>query len=181
MLEMSGVKKLIIFDVHNEKELRKIRVPGMKIINVPLGEALVDYIKRKKGVKKAIIVAPDEGAEPRVREIAKSTGCGVTVLDKHRVDSKTVVIKGWKGENPKGQVCIIVDDMISTGGTLLAAAKYLKEQGAGKVYSAATHGVFADGAEKKLEEELDWCIVTDSINTELSEELMVEEVVKVLR
>jgi len=184
MLEMSGVKKLILFDVHNEASVRKIKVPKMKIVNIPLGEQLVNYIKKKKKVERPIIVAPDNGAKTRAKEIADSTDCGMTMLKKNRINSETVIMEGWEGEDPKGQVCIIVDDLISTGGTLLAAAKYLKEQGAENVYAAATHGVFSKNAIKRLtdkEEGLDWCIVTDSIGTELSEELMIEEIVKALK
>lgn len=95
-----------------------------------------------------LIVAPDQGAQPRASYFADRFGCNNSFFRKRR--DNTIIVDGknplkdkkYEGESPKGKIVIIVDDMISSGGTIIETAKELKKMGALKVYVCATFGLF---------------------------------------
>ena len=114
------------------------------------------------------IVAPDLGAVKRAEEFQRliAPGAPVVVVFKERPRPDQVTVGGMIGD-VRGRRAILVDDIISTGGTLLTAAEMVIERGASSVVAAATHGVFAPGAVEALEASpLERIIVTDTIPVE---------------
>lgn len=95
------------------------------------------------------VLAPDKGAMVRATKAAEILGCQVDHLEKTRLSSTEVVIKA-KSLDVRGQRVAILDDMISTGGTMATAIRELKRQGAGFVAAACTHGLFVSDAASKL-------------------------------
>ncbi len=106
--------------------------------------------------------SPDEGGKERVKKAAEKVGVPWDYLEKTRIDGSTVEIKP-KNVEVEGKTVVILDDIISTGGTMIEAAKQLFEQGAEHVHAGCTHGLFVGGADRKLEKHFDSVFCTDTI------------------
>jgi ribose-phosphate pyrophosphokinase len=154
--------EVITVDPHKEHILDFFTTPTRSCSAVP---ALADYLK-KKNID--LVLAPDKGARDRGEEAAKLIGCASDYLEKTRIDGTTVKIHP-KNLDVHGKTVAIVDDIISTGGTMANSIKELRHQGAKKVYVACTHGLFAGQAREKLKESgVDEIIATDTIESEFS-------------
>lgn len=114
-----------------------------------------------------LIMSPDDGGYDRARKMADVIGIPSYYIEKTRVDSKTVKMK-LPDVDFRGKNILIVDDMISTGGTIIKAANLLREHGAAKISVCAVHGVFALESARKIEEAVDSLEVTDTIAGEYS-------------
>ncbi|HXV65652.1 MAG TPA: ribose-phosphate pyrophosphokinase [Nitrosopumilaceae archaeon] len=142
-----GVSKVIVIDMHSKIALNHFKIPSKEISAVPL---LVNYFKKIR-LKEPLIVSPDHGGALRVKEFAKRFGTNYVVLNKHR-NRKTgkVQIKSTNLNEVKGRDLIIVDDMISTGGSIIKATEFLKKQKCNRVFVACTHALLREDAEKKI-------------------------------
>jgi len=184
MLKSIGVDTLVMLDAHFADKFGKFTQHKLDMINVPVGKLLVEHVKKTKRLKYAdlLLVAPDAGALPRVQQIVdefkkENIEIEMANLIKRRIDAYTVVIEGIEGADPRGKNALIVDDMICTGGTLVKSVEWLKEHGAVKAFTAATHGIFAtekDGLNSpkiitRMKDGTDYCVVTDSLDTPFSE------------
>ncbi|MFW5903882.1 MAG: ribose-phosphate diphosphokinase [Candidatus Saliniplasma sp.] len=109
-----------------------------------------------------LLISPDEGGINRIKKAAEEIDTDWDYLEKKRLDGETVEIKP-KNINVEGKKVVILDDIISTGGTMREAAKQLLEQGAEQVHAGCTHGLFVDNAYKKLDEICDSVFCTDTI------------------
>jgi len=154
--------RVITADLHNPASAGAYRIPFDNLKSIPV---IINYLKKYYSdiLENAIIVAPDAGSAMRAESYAKRLGTGVAIAHKRREQANVVgemtIIGDVQGKN-----AIIVDDMIDTGGTLCKAAKVLKEKGALKVYSCATHGILSGDALENLNcSEFEKIIVTDSI------------------
>jgi len=127
--------------------------------NVPGYPAIGRHLK-SKGVQ--LVLSPDEGRAENAKRVADVVGCDADFLVKERLDGETVQITP-KTLAVKGRKVAIVDDIISTGGTIAKAAEQLKEQGAAKIYAMCTHGVFAGDALNRLKAVCDELFSTDTI------------------
>jgi ribose-phosphate pyrophosphokinase len=96
-----------------------------------------------------MILAPDKGAISRVEKASKIIGCDFDYMEKTRIDGETIEVKPKKLDAKNKNVAII-DDIISTGGTMAKSIHELKKQHAKKVFVACTHGLFAGDSIKKL-------------------------------
>jgi len=153
---------VITVDPHKEHILRFFTVPAYSCSAV---RTIAQYLK---GKHIDFILAPDKGARERAKEAAALIDCEYDYLEKTRIDGTTVKITPKKLDARDKHVAII-DDIISTGGTMANSIKELKKQGAKSVYVACTHGLFAGGAkEKLLSANCDEIISTDTIETEFS-------------
>jgi ribose-phosphate pyrophosphokinase len=118
--------------------------------------------KHLKGKGIELILSPDEGRADNAKRVADVVNCEADYLVKERLDGDTVKMTP-KRLDVKGRKVAIVDDIISTGGTIVKAAEQLKKQGAAKIFAVCTHGVFAGNAIPKLEAACDEVCTTDTI------------------
>jgi len=122
----------------------------------------VDYIK-SLNMENLTVVSPDTGGIKSARGVAKQLNASLAAIDKRRVTGKDIQVLNIMGE-VKGRNLIIVDDIISTAGSLVEAIKALKENGALSISAAITHPVLAGPAIERIEScPIDELIVTDTI------------------
>lgn len=161
LLEKAGVTKVISVDLHNPS------IQGF--FSIPLDDLRGQYILAPE-IKKLgnfTVVSPDHGGATRARLLANilSDTAEIAIVDKRRTGPNQAETMGILG-NVKGKNCVIIDDMIDTGGTIIKAAKVLKAEGAKKVVIAASHGLFSRGFEAfDSEKDIDQVFITDSIGT----------------
>src|SRR4030066_592950 len=160
MLKATGIDQLITVNVHAESVLTMFPFPAQTFSAIPL---LAEYFV-KKGHKKAFALAPDKGAMHIAQQAQTILGGEAGNLEKQRDKHTGQTTHTGKHLNVKGETVIIFDDIISTGGTIVGAAKILKEQGAAHVYTACGHGLFVGDAEKRiLNAGIEEIVATDSV------------------
>ncbi len=126
------------------------------------------------------VLSPDKGALHRAKAVAELMSVPFDHLDKTRL-SGTEVEMAEKELDVKGKRVAIVDDIISTGGTIARAAEMLKKSGAEKVYAVCTHGLFIGSAIERLTKSTDGFMSTDTIESEYSRISVAGEVARVLK
>lgn len=169
-----GIDKIITVDIHDENVLKWFDIPRINISGMP---AIGEYLKK---FKPDIIIAPDDGALEKAKNVANIVECSYDYLDKKRIDAEHVEIAPEK-LGVKNKNVAIVDDIISTGGTIITATKNLRNQGAKNVYACCTHGLFAENALEKLQNVCDKVISTDSIENPVSAVSIASEIEKILK
>lgn len=137
--------KVLLVNVHSPATLRFFRVPARSLDGSPLLGSAIGAAR----LKRPLLVAPDDGAEGLARGAAEAAGADVDVLEKRRVSDTRVEIAP-KRLPVSGRDVVIVDDMVTTGGTIAEAAKLLKRQGASGVSVACVHAVLTPGARERL-------------------------------
>jgi len=159
-LSSVGVDRVLTVDLHAEQIQGFFDVPVDNVFGSPI---LVDDMM-SKNFEKPVVVSPDIGGVVRARAIAKILDdADLAIIDKRRPKANVAQVMNIIGE-VEGRDCLLVDDMIDTGGTLCQAAKALKERGAKRVFAYATHPVFSGNAPKNIAESvLDEVVVTDTI------------------
>lgn len=140
-----GVERIFTVNIHEETVLGHFRVSAK---NLSLAESIGEYIC-ELDLADPLVLAPDEGAAEFVADVAGYAECECDHLKKTRI-SGTEVVMAPKSIDARGRSAIIVDDIISTGGTLATAAGMLREQGATEVHAACVHGVFTSGGYARL-------------------------------
>jgi len=154
--------RVITVDPHKEHILDFFDVSAFSCSAVT---EIARYLE-KKNIN--LVLAPDKGAVDRAESASKIINCDFDYLEKTRIDGKTIQIK-TKNLEVKNKNVAIIDDIISTGGTMAKSIKELRKQGAKKVYVSCTHGLFAGEALKKLTNSgCDEIISTDTINSQFS-------------
>lgn len=146
LIEASGTDQFLTVNIHEEGVLKKFSVPAENLSAMTL---LAEYFK-KKGLAGAFSLAPDKGALELAKEADKvlNGGCGWLRKERDRLTGEIRVEE--KRLDIKGRDVIVFDDIISTGGTIAAAVKMLKEQGAKKAYAACTHPILVGEAQRKI-------------------------------
>ncbi|MEM0313948.1 MAG: ribose-phosphate diphosphokinase [Candidatus Bathyarchaeia archaeon] len=165
MLRAAGVDSLVTVNVHQEKVLERFPFPALNLSAIPL---LAEHFK-KQGFTGAFALAPDRGAIYIAEQANRILRGGYGYLEKHR-DRYTGQVSVERGAfDVAGRNVIIFDDIISTGGTIVAAAKILKELGAKDVYAACVHPLLVGDAEKRIMEAgVREIVGTDSIPSPVS-------------
>jgi ribose-phosphate pyrophosphokinase len=155
-----GVDRVLTVDLHAEQIQGFFDVPVDNVFGSPV--LLEDMLARN--LQDPVVVSPDIGGVVRARAIAKLLDdTDIAIIDKRRPRANVSQVMHLIGD-VEGRDCIIVDDMIDTGGTLCKAAEALKERGAKRVFAYATHPVFSGSALQNITESvIDEIIVTDSI------------------
>jgi|TARA_Y100000310_G_scaffold225439_1_gene227467 ribose-phosphate pyrophosphokinase len=174
----AGVEKLITIDAHNWAEYGEMDLHGLKNLNISAGKLLVEHLMKKHKIEKVHILSPDMGASKLVEEAAKAKGAEFSALNKERKGDFEVSMTGKL--DVKGKDVIILDDIISTGRTMLLALEKVKEAGAKRVFLAGVHGIFGWGSLEKLKKKADDLVSTDSIENEASEVSLAGEVAGVI-
>lgn len=160
----SGVNKVICLDLHADAIVGFFNVP---VIYLSALEILANALKKEQ-FKNPLVVAPDEGGVKRARNFAAILNAPLAVIEKRRQANVRdhMEVLSISGE-VSGDTAIIIDDVISTGGTIIESANSLKKKGVKKIIVCATHGVFAGDAIKNLEaSQVDKIFVTDSIKND---------------
>ena len=161
LLETAGVDRVIALDLHSGQIQGFFDVPVTHLTALYL---FGDYFRAKDFDWAAtVVVSPDMGRAKVAKKLSDYLGCEVAIAHKSRPKHNTAEVMGIIG-NIVGKTCIINDDMIDTGGTLVGSITKLKEMGAGDIYVSATHGIFSGQAIKRLERApIVECVVTDAI------------------
>ncbi|KYK28354.1 hypothetical protein AYK20_01215 [Thermoplasmatales archaeon SG8-52-1] len=167
--------KVITVDPHKEYILDFFSTPAFSCSAVP---ELAKYLKSKDI---DMVLAPDKGALERVKQASKIIKCDFDYMEKTRIDGETIEIKPKKLDSHNKNVAII-DDIISTGGTMAKSIQELKKYGAKNVFIACTHGLFAGDAIKKLNAAgCDEIISTDTVISEFSKVKIAPSIVNLLK
>lgn len=155
-----GVDRVLTIDLHTEQIQGFFDVPVDNIFGTPV--LVEDMIERS--LEDPVVVSPDLGGVVRARATAKALGdIDIAIVDKRRPRANISKVMNLIGD-VEGRDCIMVDDMIDTGGTLCKAAEALKNCGAKRVFAYATHAVFSGDAPRNINNSfLDQIIVTDSV------------------
>jgi len=160
-LESAGVDRVVTMDLHAGQ------IQGFFSIPVDHMTALQLFAQyyRDRGLmgEQIVAVSPDVGRAKFARRFGKMLEADLAILNKTRPEHDTAEVTEVIG-HVEGKVAIMIDDMILTGGTLIAGAKALREAGATEVYACATHGLFPGDAFEKIEaSELTQVTVTDTV------------------
>jgi len=159
LITVSGAHRVLALELH------AAQVQGffdIQVDNLFATPVLLEYIKRKN-FKNLTIVSPDVGGIKMGRAFAKRLEAELAIVDKRRTASDSSEVMNVIGE-VSGREIIILDDIISTGGTITQAAEVLKKEGAVKIMAAVTHPILSGEAVEKLEKScLQEIVVTNSI------------------
>lgn len=160
LITTAGAHRVLTLDLHAQQIQSFFNIPCDHLTAGPL---LAEYFKAKQ-LPAPVAVATDAGSANKARTMARRLCCPLAVMDKQRVgNTDSVEMTAFIGD-VKGRQCIIVEDEVSTGGTLAHAVRTLLDQGADEVYACATHGLFVGGAFDRLRTMgLREMVVTDTI------------------
>ncbi len=160
LLTVSRVDRILTMDLHAPQIQGFFDIPFDHLTAYPV------FLKHFKNVENLVVVSPDVGGIKRAREVANYLGLPLVVIDKRRQQANQAEAMNVIG-NVEQKNCLIIDDLMDTGGTFLAAAKALKEHGALKIYGAVTHALLSGNAVKNVNNSvLEELIVTDTLNLE---------------
>lgn len=159
-LSSVGVDRVLTVDLHAEQIQGFFDVPVDNVFGSPV---LLEHM-RQQDFSNPVVVSPDIGGVVRARAIAKLLNdIDLAIIDKRRPQANESQVMHIIGD-VRDRDCIIVDDMIDTGGTLCKAAAALKQHGAKRVFAYATHPVFSGNAVDNItNSDIDLVVVTDSI------------------
>ncbi|AMJ60848.1 ribose-phosphate pyrophosphokinase [Bosea sp. PAMC 26642] len=170
LITHAGVDRVLTLDLHAGQIQGFFDIPTDNLFGAPL---MSRDIKERLDWKNAMVVSPDVGGVVRARALAKRIDASLAIVDKRRDrpgESEVMNIIG----SVEGRSCILLDDIVDSGGTLVNAAEALLDQGAREVYAYITHGVLSGGAVARIaNSKLKELVITDSI--------MPTEAVKVAR
>ncbi|HPA62898.1 MAG TPA: ribose-phosphate pyrophosphokinase [Spirochaetota bacterium] len=141
LIQASGISRLLTMDLHADQIQGFFDVPVDNLFASPL---VIDYIK-SMNISDMTIVSPDSGGVDRARFIAKRLDAGLAIIDKRRPKANVCEVMNVIGE-VSGRNCVMIDDIVDTGGSISGGAKALKEFGAKDVYCIATHPVLSGNA-----------------------------------
>lgn len=165
MLGAAGVDELLTVNIHSEDSLRQFGFPARTVSAISL---LAEYFVQK-GFKGAFALAPDKGAMYIAQQAQAVLGGEAGHLNKTRDRYTGQTVQTGEGLNVKDKTAIIFDDIISTGGTIVGAAKILRDLGAKHVFTACVHALLIGDAEKRiLDAGVEEIVGTDSVNSPVS-------------
>ncbi|UCE81252.1 MAG: ribose-phosphate diphosphokinase [Methanobacteriota archaeon] len=166
--------RFITVDVHAASVISWFdRIPAQNVSAHPqIGRFLGD-----RGVE--LVLSPDEGRWENAKRVAEVVGCQADFLIKERHDGESVTMTP-KSLDASGKTVAIVDDIISTGGTIVKASEQLRKQGAASIIAVCTHGVFAKNAIERLKNVCDEVHSTDTIETPVTTITVAPEIAKAI-
>jgi ribose-phosphate pyrophosphokinase len=151
----------VTVDLHSGQIQGFFDIPVDNLFATPI---FARHVKKKIKEKNLICVAPDVGGTQRARALGNLLNVGLAIVDKRRPKPGQSQVMNVIG-NVKDKTCIIVDDLIDSGGTIVNAAKALKDRGAKNVYVYITHGVLSGEAVKKIQKSvIKNLVITDTID-----------------
>ena len=161
LITKAGADRIVTVDLHAGQIQGFFDIPVDNLFATPI---FARHIKRKIKNKNLICVAPDVGGVERARALGRKLDVGLAIIDKRRPAPGKSQVMNVIG-NVKGKICIIVDDIIDSGGTIVNAADALKKRGAKEVHVYVTHGVLSGEAVEKIKKsKIKNLVVTDTID-----------------
>ncbi len=161
LITKAGADRVVTVDLHAGQIQGFFDIPVDNLFSTPI---FARHAKKHIKSKKIICVAPDVGGTERARALGKLLNVGLAIVDKRRPKPGQSQVMNVIGD-VKNQTCIIVDDIIDSGGTIVNAAKALKQRGAKEVYVYITHGVLSGDAVKKIKNSvIKNLVITDTID-----------------
>ena len=161
LITNAGAHRIVTVDLHAGQIQGFFDIPVDNLFSTPIFSR---HIKKNVPGKNMICVAPDVGGVERARALGKKLNVGLAIVDKRRPAPGKSQVMNIIG-NVKGKNCLLVDDIIDSGGTIVNAAKALKDKGAKDVYVYVTHGVLSGNAVKQINNsKIKKLIVTDTID-----------------
>ena len=164
LITKAGADRVVTVDLHAGQVQGFFDIPVDNLFCTPI---FARHVKKNIKSRNIICVAPDVGGTERARALGKSLDVGLAIVDKRRPAPGKSQVMNVIG-NVKDKTCIIVDDIIDSGGTIINSAKALKDRGAKEVYVYITHGVFSGEAVRKIQKSaIKKLVITDSIDNQI--------------
>ena len=161
LITKAGADRVVTVDLHSGQIQGFFDIPVDNLFGTPI---FARHVKKNIKGKNLICVAPDVGGTQRARALGNLLNVGLAIVDKRRPKPGQSQVMNVIG-NVKDKTCIIVDDLIDSGGTIVNAAKALKDRGAKDVYVYITHGVLTGEAVKKIQKSvIKKLVITDTID-----------------
>ena len=164
LITNAGASRIVTVDLHAGQIQGFFDIPVDNLFTTPM---FARYIKQKFKTKNLVCVSPDVGGVQRTRGLATKIKADLAIIDKRRPEPGKSKVMNIIGE-VKGKNCIIIDDIIDSGGTIINAVEALKKAGAIDVYVFITHAVLSgEAAEKIQKSKIKKLIITDTIDNSL--------------
>ncbi|MCV3754282.1 ribose-phosphate diphosphokinase [Ureaplasma zalophigenitalium] len=153
LIEAAGANSVLTYDIHSNQQQGFYDIPFDTLQGA---WSLFKQYSRDNhdDLSNVVVVAPDYGSVKRSREISMATNTGLAIVDKRRCGMNQIQINNILGE-VKGKDCVLIDDMIDTGGTILGAAQLVHDKGAASVTIMATHGLFNNNALQRIQKAIE--------------------------
>ena len=157
----AGANRILSVDLHAGQIQGFFDIPVDNLFATPI---FARHIKKNIKTNNLICVAPDVGGVERARALSRRINVGIAIIDKRRPTPGKSEVMNIVG-NVKHKICVIIDDIIDSGGTIVNAAKALKDKGAKEIYVYITHAVLSGSAVDKIKEsQIKKLIITDTID-----------------
>ena len=148
LLMTAGINRIITVDLHAQQIQGFFDIATDDLTFIPL---IGSYFEDKFNINdEIVVVSPDHGGTVRARSLAEILHAPIAIIDKRRPRPNVVEVNNVIGD-VKDKICIVVDDICDTGGSLVAGVNLLKEYGAKEIYTCVTHGVFSKDALDKID------------------------------
>ncbi len=163
LITVVGTQRVVTIDLHSPQIQGFFNIPVDHLSALPV---LYEYLRKNIILENPVVVSPDAGGVERARQLANRLGCGIAIIYKRRPEPNKAEVLDVVGEI-EGKEAIIVDDLIDTAGTMVAAANMLINKGAKRVIACATHGVLSGPAVDRLTDSpIEQVIITNTIPVE---------------
>ncbi len=160
LMETAGATRFMSMDLHASQIQGFFSVHFDEFYALPI----ISKYFSEKDISNLCVVSPDHGGAVRAKKMSEYLDCPIAIIDKRRPAPNVSEVTGIIGE-VEGKNCVVIDDMIDTGGSIVNAVGELKKKGAKKVYVACTHAVFSGPAVDRLSNaEIEEVVVTDTIH-----------------
>jgi len=162
LITVAGANRVVTIDLHSPQIQGFFSVPVDHLSALPV---LHEYLRKNLVLKSPVVVSPDAGGVERARQLANRLGCGIAIIYKRRPEPNKAEVLDVVGEI-EGKEAVIIDDLIDTAGTVVAAANMLINRGATRVIACATHGVLSGPAVERLSDSpIEHVVITDTVPT----------------
>ncbi len=160
LITAAGADRVLTMELHAGQIQGFFDIP---VDNLVIAPVFVPHIREKFSGEKVCLVSPDVGGVVRTRSLAKRIGADLAIIDKRREQAGVSEVMHVIGD-VKGKVCLLVDDIVDSGGTLCNAAVALKESGAKEVHAYVVHGVLSGSSVQKIEASpMEKLVISDTI------------------
>lgn len=161
LLQTAGADRVIMLDLHANQIQGFFDCPTDNLTAIPMFGAY--FMRKGFDANNIVVVSPDHGGTTRARSLGELLNCPIAIIDKRRPRPNVVEVSNVIGE-VKDKICIVVDDIVDTAGSLTAGCQLLKDHGAKEIYCAVTHAIFSGNAAERIEKSvIQELIVTNTI------------------